>query len=252
MDFKFYIVILILTSIISCSKEENIPIETNPYVPLGLYDRENNYFGCIEIESLDAQIEVWDNSTPDSDKINLYANGDKDILLGHFLENYYNRKIINYKFNQYGYNYLLFKAQTLGYHGYNEIRLSVNGKQVIVETNLVKNGYVQVVIPREETECINEERSLSSIMFWNNSPIPPEGCYSFEAHIEGFEKQIVDGYWTGVEPDCGAQHCATFRNLPRGTYDYIITCSNSEDVYSSGTVEVSGEPKCYKINVFHL
>lgn len=193
----------------SCQKEDdlvlNVPINFSSIAPSETLGRPNNYLGCIEINSRNTDISVWDHGTVDGDIISLKANGNT-ILSNFELDGPSNKKRISHNFDYNGYNYLVLYAHNEGSVSPNTASIAINGQEFILESNLSSNGYVDIVVTGYGASCSGGggsggggngggsggsgggSSSTGDVTFWTESDL---GCGDINVTISGYRTKTI-------------------------------------------------------------
>lgn len=233
------IIVGITIILLGCSKDEEL-VETrlHSYAPAMYNNRTNELFGCIQLDNRNIEIEIWDSSTPDGDKIALIING-KEISGSELMKSYPNREKISYTLDYNGYNYIIVPTIDVGGLRHCEIIMSINGQRKTLLSTLNSNAYLNLVVGNDAI-CSTKSESESNIMFWASED---PGCGYINVTLEEIGSLSLSKYYTGVVPDCKADGCITFENLAAGTYHYVIECG------VEGDIVVDGSNTCYKIEL---
>lgn len=152
---KFFIPIFLLfsTVFLSCKKDEpEVVINTTSIIPDSSFNRPNIHLGCVEISSRTTTIKAWDHGSIDSDIVSIIANGDV-IIDEHTLDGPGNAISVDYEFEYNGYNYITLFAHNEGDISPNTCAISINGVEYILESNLLTNGSIDIIVGGYGVEC---------------------------------------------------------------------------------------------------
>lgn len=140
-------------SFTSCKGDDDeIAVNTSSIIPDITNGRENIYLGCIEVNSRITNISVWDHGQIDGDIISIIANGDT-IIDEITLDGPNNPHEVNYDFSNNGFNYVTLYAHNLGSISPNTCTIAINGVEFVLESNLDKNGSIDLIISGYGVAC---------------------------------------------------------------------------------------------------
>lgn len=93
-----------------------------------------------------------------------------------------------------------------------------------------------------QSKTITVKEKTGDVMFWTDAST----TYTITVTFRGTDKNITK-YYTSTPSNCGATGCATYYNIPKGTYSFY---AENLLYYWSGTITVQSDV-CNKMMLYH-
>lgn len=139
---------IIIILLCSCMEKEYIRNDFS-IIPSSSLGRDNIDLGTIFISNNNVTIDVWDHGLIDGDIVSIYVNG-KLYIDEVELDDYQNKISFNVNLDYKGYNYVLLYAHNEGSISPNTCAINISdgveSESFILESNLLSNGAVNVVV----------------------------------------------------------------------------------------------------------
>lgn len=234
--------VLLVVALAACNAPECAPtdfdeetnVETASNAPPTFMGRNNEYLGCIEVFAGESEIEAWDHGAIDGDIISLIANGET-ILSAAELFGPESKRLVRHRFPNGGFNHLILFAHNEGSISPNTASMAIDGSDFVLESDLLTNGYVDVVVLGHGVTCADSgpgggtNETEGRVMFWIASDF---GCGDLTVTVPGYGSAAITSYYPTAPSACGAAGTANF-TLPPGTYGFSASCVDHQ---WSGTV----------------